>query len=214
MVVGAVAQVLEHVVALGERRLADPVGALAAHLGVAERLAVHPLRHVMAADAGIGAAAFRHAGRGVVRAARTEIGNALGDVGGFAQRMLRRLQPRDVGREFVVVAITQQPLADADRDIVGIERALDREQPVALLVLLADADRLVGGAVKLLAHLHFDQRTLLLDHDDEIEPLRELGQAPAGRSATTQPILNRRRPRSLHLTSSMPSSSSAWRTSR
>ena len=33
--VGAVAQVLEHVRGLGERRLADPVGALAAHLGEA-----------------------------------------------------------------------------------------------------------------------------------------------------------------------------------
>ena len=41
-----------------------------------------------------------------------------------------------------------------------------------MLVLLADADRLVGGAVKLLAHLHFDQRALLLDHDDEVEALR------------------------------------------
>ena len=42
-----------------------------------------------------------------------------------------------------------------------------------MLVLLADADRLIGGAVEFLAHLHFDQRTLLLDHDDEVEPLRE-----------------------------------------
>ena len=76
--------------------------------------------------------------------------------------------------DLLVVAVFQQPLADADRDLVGIERALDREQPVAALVLLADADRLVGGAVKLLAHLHFDQRALLLDHDDEVEALGEL----------------------------------------
>ena len=173
VVVGAVAQVLEYVVACGERRLADPVGALAAHLGVAERFPVHPLRHVMAADAGIGAAAFGHAGRGVVRAARAEIGNAQGDIDGLAKRALRRLQPRDVGRQFVVGAGAQQPLADADRDVIGVERTLDREQPVALLVLLADADRLIGGAVELLAHLHFDQRTLFLDHDDEIEAARE-----------------------------------------
>ena len=67
-------------------------------------------------------------------------------------------------------------------DVVGIERALDREQPVALLVLLADADRLVGAAVKFLAHLHFDQRALLLDHDDEIEALRKFGKfLPADR---------------------------------
>ncbi len=76
----------------------------------------------------------------------------------------------------------QQPLADADGDVVGIERALDREKPVALLVLLADADRLIGSAVEFLAHLHFDQRALLFDDDDEIEPLREIGQVlPADR---------------------------------
>jgi hypothetical protein len=80
MIVGAVAEILEHVVALTERRLTDPVGALAAHLGVAERFAVHPLRHEVATNAGIGAAAFRNAGRGVVRAAGAEIRTAVGDV--------------------------------------------------------------------------------------------------------------------------------------
>ena len=69
VVVGAVAEILKHMVAAGKRRLADPVGALAAHLGVAERLAVHPLRHIVTADAGIGAAAFRHASGCIVRAA-------------------------------------------------------------------------------------------------------------------------------------------------
>ena len=37
-----------------------------------------------------------------------------------------------------------------------------------------------GGAVKLLAHLHFDQRALLLDDDDEIEALRRIPSARAG----------------------------------
>ncbi len=32
VIVGAVAEILENVIALGERRFADPVGALAAHL--------------------------------------------------------------------------------------------------------------------------------------------------------------------------------------
>ena len=77
VIVGAVADVLEHVRARAERRLADPVGALAAHLRVAERLAVHPLRHVVAADAGIGARALRHLRGCVVRAAGAEIGRAL-----------------------------------------------------------------------------------------------------------------------------------------
>ena len=81
VVVGAVAEVLEHVVALGERRLADPVRALAAHVGPAERIAVHPLRHEVAADARIGAHALRHDGGRVVRAAGAEIRRARRHIG-------------------------------------------------------------------------------------------------------------------------------------
>ena len=174
MVIGAVAEILENVVAVGERRLADPVGAFAAHMGVAERRAVHPLRHVMAADARIGAHAFRHHGRRIVRAAGAEIGNALRDVPGLGGDALEFLEPRHAGDDLVVAVIFQQPLADADRDLVGIERAFDREQPIAVFIALADAERLVRGAVKLLADLHFEQRALLLDDDDEIEPLGKI----------------------------------------
>ena len=91
MIIGAVAEILENMLAVRERRLADPVGALAAHLGVAQRRAVHPLRHVMAADPGISAHAFGHHGRGVVRAAGAEIGNALSDVPGFRGDTLKSL---------------------------------------------------------------------------------------------------------------------------
>ena len=60
MRIGAVAEILEDVVAAGERRLADPVRPLPAHLREAFGGAVHPQRHVVAADAGIGAAALGH----------------------------------------------------------------------------------------------------------------------------------------------------------
>ena len=80
MVVGAVAEVLEDVAAFGEGCLADPVRALAAHMGEAQRLAVHPLHHVVTADAGIGAGAVGDLGRGIVRAAGAEPGLALGDI--------------------------------------------------------------------------------------------------------------------------------------
>ena len=213
MIVGAVAEVLEHVLAGGERRFADPVRALAAHLRVAERRAVHPLRHEMAADAGIGAHAFRHHGRGIVRAAGTEIRNALGDVAGLGGDALEFLQPRDARREVVVAVIFEEPLADADRDLVGVERAFDGEQPVARFVALADDDRLVGAAVKFFADLDFDQRALLLDDDDEVEAGGEVREFAAA-IGHGQPILKSRNPNSLHLTSSMPSSSNAWRTSR
>ena len=78
MEVGAVAQVGEDVLGLGERRQADPGHALPAHLAEGLRAgAVDPGRHVVAADAGQRAAAFGNAGRGVVRAARAVMGHAL-----------------------------------------------------------------------------------------------------------------------------------------
>ena len=97
MAVGAVADILEDVVAGGERRLTDPVGALAAHLGEALGVAVHPQRHVVAADARIGAAPLRHVGRGVVRAAGAEMRDPHADVLGRREdrlRVLELLQPR------------------------------------------------------------------------------------------------------------------------
>ncbi len=128
----------------------------------------------MAADAGIGAAAFRHDGRGVVRAAGTEIRRAHRDVLRFGQNALRLFQARDPRGQLLVRRETEQAFADADGDVVRIERALHREKPVALLVLLADADRLVRRAVQLLAHLNLDQRALFLDDDEEIDALRRL----------------------------------------
>ena len=77
MRVGAVAEVLEHVLGLGERRLADPSRAFPAHLRVRDGVAVHPRGHEVAADAADGAAAFGHARRRVVRAARAEVRLAL-----------------------------------------------------------------------------------------------------------------------------------------
>src|SRR6185436_16238758 len=94
--VGAVAQVLEDVPGIGEGRLADPVAALPAHLGEPFSGAVHPVRHVVAADAGIGARALRHHGGGVVRAARAEIGNAGGSLGGLGAVALEAPQLGDL----------------------------------------------------------------------------------------------------------------------
>ena len=62
---------------------------------------------------------------------------------------------------------------------LGSSAPLTGKQPVAALVLLADADRLVGGAVKLFADLDLDQRALFLDHDDEVEALGEFHQFEA-----------------------------------
>src|SRR5215472_6470677 len=78
--------------------------------------------------------------------------------------------------------IFEQPLAEADRNLVGIESAFDRKQPIVGFIFLADANGLVRGAVKFLADLYFDQRALFLDHDDQIEALSKFRQlAPAER---------------------------------
>ena len=177
VVVGAVAEILEDVLALRERRLADPVRALAAHLGVALGRAIHPLRHEMAADAGIGPHALRHSRRRVVRAAGAEIGGARRRVLRVGQHRLRLMQALHLMLQRVVARVAQDALADANGDLVGVERALHGEEPSALLVLLADDDRLVRRAEQFLADLHLDQRALLLDNDDHLEAAREFLQA-------------------------------------
>ncbi len=177
MDVGAVAQVLEHVLGLGEGRLADPVGALAAHLGEPLGAAVHPVRHVVAADAGIGARALRHDGGGVVRAAGAEIGDAGGGFRGLRPVALEPLELGDLALDVVAGAVADQPLAELDGDVGGVERVLGRKQPLLVLVLLAEHARALGQIVELLLDLRLDQRALLLDHQDEVEPLRELQDA-------------------------------------
>ena len=72
MIVGTVAEIGENMLGFDKRRLADPGHALAAHMGVGMGVAAHPHRHEVTADAGGGAAAFRHAGGGVMRTAGTK----------------------------------------------------------------------------------------------------------------------------------------------
>src|SRR2546423_1794273 len=93
--------------------------------------------------------------------------------------MIGTVSPPSLRWPPVIATPPQDTFADRDRDLVRIERALPREQPVLLLVFLSDHHRLVRRAVQLLAHLHFDQRALLLDHDDEIEALCEFLQLAA-----------------------------------
>src|SRR5262249_15562496 len=158
MLIGAIADVLKDVPAHRKGRLADPIGALRTHMGVAFGGTVHSLGEVVAPDAGIGANALRNYGRRVVRTAGAEIGRALGYIVAGAEHLLGRLQVGDGFRQAVVGNPLQHALADGDGDLVRIERALRRKQPLAAFVLLADDDRLIGGAVERLLDLAFDQR--------------------------------------------------------
>jgi len=106
-----------------------------------------------------------------MRAAGAEIGNAVGHVRGGGQHALGLLQFGHAGGDVRNIAIAQQALAQLDGDVIGVQRALHREQPAALFILLADAHRLVGGAVQLLAHLNLDERAFFLHHHDQVEAL-------------------------------------------
>ena len=133
--VGAVAQVGEDVLVGGEGRLADPGHAFAAHLRVGAGAAVHPHRHVVAADAGGGARAFGHARAGVVRAAAAEPGNAVAGVGlQLGELALARRhdgQPRFHARDDVVAdAQLLQPLGDGLGDDRRRQVGLGAQQPV------------------------------------------------------------------------------------
>ncbi len=95
MKVGTVAEVREDVLFVGERRLARPRHAFAAHLAERARLAVHPERHVVAPDAGHRARAFGHVRRRVVRTARAEPRLTLGSHTRLGKRPLLRLDHGD-----------------------------------------------------------------------------------------------------------------------
>ena len=93
-----------------------------------------------------------------------------------ARALLQFPDRADPVAKLVVRSERHQPFTDGDRHLVGIERALDGKEPVALLVLLADDLRLARATIKLLAHLHFDQRALLLDHHHCFEAVDEIEQ--------------------------------------
>ena len=101
---------------------------------------------------------------------------------------LQPLQLGDAGLDVVAGAVADQPLADLDGDVGGIERVLGREQPLLVLVLLAEHARAVGQIVELLLDLRLDQRALLLDHQDQVEPFGELA-TPCGSSGQVMPTL-------------------------
>ena len=179
VVIGAVAEILEKVIALRERRLADPLRPLPAHGGEADGRAVHPQRHEVAADPGGGDRAFRHLGRRIMRASGAEEGRARADVDGIGEHRLELAQAGDArGNRLRMADRRQDALTQRDGDVVGVKRTLGREQPVAALVLLADDFRLDGRAIEIFAQLHLDQRALFLHHDHGFEAAREIGDVP------------------------------------
>ncbi len=177
VVEGAVAQVLDEVAVVGERRLADPLGALAAHLREPGDLALAlgvEQDHRVAADPGPHERPLGRLDRGVVRAARAEERRALGhrQLGAAGGDLV---EPAQVGLDGVELqAAAAQVARDRAGDQVGVHVELHRHQDVALLVALADDPRRVRRAVERLLELGLDEGALLLDHEDLVEPPAEL----------------------------------------
>ena len=190
VIVGAVAEIGEDMIGIGERRLADPRRALAAHLGEGRRSAVHPLRHEMAADAGNRAAALRHPGRAVVRAAGAEIGRPV-EFDGFAcQRLFLAVEKVEPAPDALVVVELQDPLAERPRDRGGRQFVRRWQQPLAVFVELADdarARRLVP-VIQLLLQLILDQRPLSSTTTISSSPLAN-SRAPSFSSGQIMPTL-------------------------
>ena len=99
---------------------------------------------------------------------------ALAGVLRLVQPLLRLFHARQPLSQRVILVKFHQPVADSDGDVVGVQRGMHREQPAAALIALADQLRLPAGVIQLLAHLHFEQRALFLDHDDQIDVAGEI----------------------------------------
>ncbi len=146
MVEGAVAQVLREVLLAGERRQAEPLRALAAHLRhpehVAAALAGLERDHRVAADADPDQLLGAHARRGVVRAAGAEVGGALDLERQPVERVRVVLDRRpNPAHQRLRSAVARQNPRERARDIVGGHAAADRQQLATLGVLLAEHPR-------------------------------------------------------------------------
>ena len=114
-----------------------------------------------------------------MRAPRTEVrGTDHGRgvrIGADQDRFELRNPRRYPVRERRIAAVRQEPAADLDRDVVGIEPARGREQrPVGRVALAQDARR-VRSRVEHILELRLDKSAFLLDDEDRLEPV---GEAP------------------------------------
>ena len=190
--IGPVAEVGKDVALAGERRLADPGHAFAAHLGEGAGAPLrHPGHHVVTADPGQRARAFRHPGRGVVRATGAEGRHPVDCEHALRQRLLLGFEKGQAGLDPVRREESGDAAGDRARDHCRRQFAGRRQQPVAmvdgavrgrdhrplaLLVELADDPRphVFAPVVELFLQLIFEQLALFLDHQDLVESLGEM----------------------------------------
>ena len=172
--IGAIAQVLEHVLGIGERGLPGPGDAFATHVGEGVGIAVHPRHHVMAADAGQCPRALRHHRRGVVRAAAAVMRHAR-EVGARQGKLAFLVfHPRQHVADPLAVMEALDAPGDHAGDACWRQFVGGRQDPLAGFVVLADyAGTLAVEVVEQLLHLALDEAVLLLHHQDVAQATRE-----------------------------------------
>ena len=173
--VGAVADVLDPVLQVGERRGPDPLRALTAHRGDADDLAdvlgAHEDGQHVTAGAGADDGAGRHLGdRGVVRAAGAEVGRAAHRQGRQLARPGDPLQAAAELRQVGQVGTVGQPVGHEPGHRGGVQLGVDRHERSAVLVLLAEHERALRHTVELVLEVELDERALVLEHEDLFEP--------------------------------------------
>ena len=170
---GAIAEVLEHVRHLAERRHPHPLGPFATHVRDAHRSTFgHGQDHAVTADAGARHRAVGHDGGPVVRAARTKV--RLARDGQRRRALAHRLQeghPRGDGAERYAPL---DPGGDDLGDAIGVQLPVGRHQGAVLEVALADDAGMVGEVIEDVADEELHEGALLLDDEDLLQPPREL----------------------------------------
>ena len=173
---GAVAELLEEVRHVDERRETHPLGALAAHLGDPDDVPPHVHRETVTADPAGGHRALGHHGRPVVRAPRAEEGRA--GQGERDRPLPRRLDDRDARPDRVESDPALETTGDHPGHDVGVELPVRRNQDLAGVVALAHDPRAVRQLVERLAEEQLEEAALLLDHEQLLEPAGELPDDP------------------------------------
>ncbi len=172
---GAVTEVLGEVVDPDEGLDADPVDALAAHLGVphdlADPIGVHQPDQAVAADAATDEGALGHLGSGGVGATRAEVRRPGRDQPDelLAPDLDRWLLGRRRWGQSSRVELGQQPGPERLDQSIGVDGAMDRDQDAILGIPLADDARRCGHAVERFAELALDEGSFLLDDEDLLQ---------------------------------------------
>src|SRR5205807_795960 len=125
--------------------------------------------------AGEGAAAFRHPGRGVVRAAGAEVWRSLKRHHVVVVAMLLGVDPGKALRDAIRSTEADETPADDAGDLQRAQLAVRGQDPLTALVVLADDPRapIRRPVVELVLELRFDDAAFFLHDEDLLETFRE-----------------------------------------